>query len=85
MHEKEFLEWFRNKMSPQFVQVGQQAVNMDLVSDIWLGDDKVSLYFPFVDGDEGQVVIRFKGPEYYAFMEWWKKKADVHVCYVEGE
>jgi len=67
-----------------FVQVGRQAINMDLVSDIWFDDDKVSLGFPAVDGDEGQIVVQFSGPEWYAFIEWWRERSGVYVCYVEG-
>lgn len=69
----------------QFIQVGQQAVNMSLVSEIWFGDDEVALGFPVTEGDEGQLIVRLSGPEYYAFMEWWERKAEVYVCYVEDE
>lgn len=61
-----------------FVQVGGVAVNLDLVTVIRFGENCVTLYF-------SRRRVELDNAERDAFLEWWEKKANVHVCWVEGE
>jgi len=61
-------------MCARFVQVGNQAINLDLVELVEIeADDKVTLYFP-ANGNH----IKFEGENAERFLAWWYNRAGVY-------
>lgn len=60
-----------------FVQVGNQAINMDHVDLVTFWENgEVTLAF---SGDDNSY-IRLEGDRAEAFRAWWEERADVYKC-----
>jgi len=68
----------------QFLQVGEVAINLGQVTEIFFGKVSLVIFFAVASEDGGQARVRLHGAEYEAFMEWWKH-ASVAVCFTEEE
>lgn len=62
-----------------FVQIGNKAINMDLVTEIYFDENSkaVELTLAVQDGDHPSF-ISLRAENAKRFLDWWDNKADVH-------
>lgn len=72
----DMLHIIREENSMNLVRIGKIAINMDLVTDIAIYDDRVEVFFSFNDNNGDQASMTLKGKDKNLMVAWLDRNAE---------